>query len=297
MKSGLIIFFIKRAIQDIFNNRFLHAVTIITIALSILIVSAFGLFLINAGDIMDSWQKGIRIMAYLEKDVEPEQISELKQKIMRLYGVAGVRFIPKAKALQQLKAEMSRQTSLFENLKENPLPDVFEVQMIASTQNWEKIEVLAAQIERLSHVQGVEYGQHWLGRVTTIFNLFKYTGTIMACIFFMAAVFIVANTIRLLFYSRQQELEIMRLVGATDGFIKAPFYIESVIQGILGGITGMLVLFAIFVIITSNVEQDISAGFFNFRFLPVGMSLGIIFGSMFAGWVGCYLSLKQFLKT
>ena len=89
----------------------------------------------------------------------------------------------------------------------------------------------------------------------------------------------------------------MRLVGATDGFIKAPFYIESIIQGILGGVTGMLVLYAIFLTITSNVKQDFSAGIFNLRFLPVGMTLGIIFGSMFAGWVGCYLSLKQFLKT
>ena len=273
MKSGLIIFFIKRAIQDIFNNRFLHAVTITTIALSILIVSAFGLFLSNAGDIMDSWKKGIRIMAYLDKDVESKQIAELEQKILDLYGVADIRFISKAEALQQLKAEMNRQTSLFEDLKENPLPDVFEVQMMASTQNWEKIEVLAVQIERLPHVGGVEYGQHWLGRVIGIFNLFKFTGIVMACIFFMASVLIVANTIRLLFYSRQQELEIMRLVGATDGFIKAPFYIESVIQGILGGITGILVLFVIFWVITSNVEQDFSAGFFKLRFLTVGMSL------------------------
>jgi len=191
---------------------------------------------------------------------------------------------------------MNRQTSLFENLKENPLPDVLEVHMVASTQNWEKIEVLAAQIERLTHVEGVEYGRHWLGRVTGIFNLFKFTGTVLACIFFMASVFIVANTIRLLFYSRQQELEIMRLVGATDGFIKAPFYIEGVVQGVFGGIIGILVLFAIFFIVTSNVEQGVTAGFFTLRFLPVGASMGIIFGSMFAGWLGCYLSLKQFLK-
>ncbi len=296
MKTGAIIFFFKRAIEDILSNRFLHAVTIITIALSILIVSAFGLFFININDLMNSWKNGVRIMAYLNKNVQKLQVPEMEQKILGLYGVASTKFISKDDSLKQLKVQMKRQSAIFENLKENPLPDVFEVRMIPSTQNWKKVEVLAAQIEKIPHIDGVEYGQRWLGRVTGIFNLFKFTGTAMGCIFFMASVFIVANTIRLLFYSRHEEFEIMRLVGATDRFIMAPFYIEGMIQGMLGGIAGILVLFIIFIIITSNIEQGITASFFNMRFIPIKISLSIIIGSMFAGWLGCYLSLKQFLK-
>jgi len=296
MKTELLIFFTRRAFQDMNSNRFLHIVTIITISLSILIVSAFGLFFTNINDIMVSWKKGVKIMAYLHKDVEKIQLPELKQKILSLYGVSEVRFISKEEALEELKRQMKRQMALFENLKENPLPDVFEIQMIPSTQNWGKIEILAAQVEMFPQVAGVEYGQRWLGRVTGIFNLFKFAGTAMCLVFFMASVFIVANTIRLLFFSRREEFEIMRLVGATDGFIKAPFYIEGILQGILGGVTGILILFVIYVIITSNVDQGISSGFFEMRFLPISISIGIVFCSMFAGWLGCYLSLKQFLK-
>ena len=118
----------------------------------------------------------------------------------------------------------------------------------------------------------------------------------MGMLFFVAAIFIVANTIRLVLYSRREEVEIMRLVGATDRFIKAPFYIEGLIQGIMGGIIGLGVLFLMFIAISSNMEQDISSGMISIRFLSPVILLGLLTGSMFVGWLGCYLSLKQFLK-
>jgi len=295
MRIGLLLFFTKRALQDIRSNQFLHMVTIITIALSILIVSAFGLFFTNVNDIINSWKKGVRIMAYLNRDIEKIQIPELKNQLLAFPEVSSVKFISRDNALNRLKKQMKRQASLFENLKENPLPDVFEIRMNASTRDWEKVEILAAQIELLPQIEGVEYGQKWLGRAIGIFNLFKFAGTIMCFVFFMASVFIVANTIRLLFYSRHKEFEIMRLVGATDGFIKGPFYIEGMIQGIFGGLLGIAALFILYVIITSNVEAGVYSGFFTLRFIPIKISAGIVFCSMIAGWLGCYLSLKKFL--
>lgn len=112
----------------------------------------------------------------------------------------------------------------------------------------------------------------------------------------MAVVFIVSNTIRLVLYSRRDEVAIMRLVGATDRFIKVPFYIEGIIQGALGGIIGLIALFVAFMFISYNVELDLSFGFSTIRFLPLKVFCGIILCSIFVGWIGCYLSLKQFLK-
>ena len=290
------IFYYKRALQDIIDHKFLNAITIITIVISILIVSAFSLFFVNANEIINSWKKGIRIMAYLKPGVPEVKIPELKQKIKRINGIQDIRFIPKSKALQLLKKQMKRQSSLFENLKENPLPDAFEIRLIASSQNQDKVEIIATRLESFPQVDEVEYGKKWLGRFTNFFNLFRLIGYAMGGLFFMAAVLIVANTIRLMLYSRREEVEIMRLVGATDRFIKAPFYIQGLIQGTFGGIIGITILFITFMFISSSVDQGFSPGLFTIKFLSPGAFFGIILYSMFVGWIGCYISLKQFLK-
>lgn len=291
----MIIYF-KRAIKDILDHRFLSAVTIITIAISILIASAFALFFANVSGIVNSWQRGIRIMAYLEPNAPEIKLLDIKRKIQDMKGVQDVQFISKKEALERLKDQMRHQSSLLDDLKENPLPDAFEVRLKESFQNKDQVEMLADQVKSLSLVDDVEYGQVWLGRFTNILNLLRVTGYAMSVLFILATVLIVANTIRLVLYSRREEVEIMRLVGATDRFIRAPFYMEGLIQGALGGMIGLAALFVLFMAISSNVEQGLTSGMFTIRFLSWETFFGILAGSMFVGWIGCFLSIKQFLK-
>ena len=291
------ILFFKRAVEDFHNNRLLNIITLLTISLSILIVSAFILFFINTNEIMNFWKKGLRVMAYLKPELAGSPMPDLTRRIQNISGVETVRFISKKEAFDQLKAQMKRQASLLDNLDENPLPDAFEIRMNAATQTWDKVEYLAAEIEALEEVEEVEYGQRWLGRYTHIFNLFKLTGYAMCGIFFMAAVFIVANTIRLVIYSRRDEIEIMRLVGAAERFIKVPFYFQGLLQGALGAGIGLAILFFAYLAIVSNIDQGWFSGLFQIRFLSPLMSGAIILLSMLVGWFGSYLSLKQYLKA
>ncbi len=292
----MMMLFFKRAIDDIFQNRFLNFVTIITISLTILIASAFILFFVNTGEIINSWKRGLRIMAYLKPGIHNADLTNLKRTIQSLDGVHTLRFISKQEAIDRLKAQMQHQSSLFENLTENPLPDSFEIRMTASTGSWQKIEFLAAQIGSLTLIEEVEYGRRWIGRFVRIISLFRLAGYAMGALFFMATVFIIANTIRLVIYSRREEVEIMRLVGATDSFIKMPFYIEGLIQGAVGAAMGLVMLFISFFFISSSIEQGFSPGLFRLRFLSLTTIGGILLGSMLVGWLGCYISLKQFLK-
>jgi cell division transport system permease protein len=293
----MMILFFKRALEDFRNNRLLNIITLLTISLSILIVSAFILFFTNTSDIMNFWKKGLRVMAYLKPELSGSQLKDLTRRIQSISGVESVRFVSKEEAFNQLKAQMKRQASLFDNLAENPLPDTFEIRMNAATQTWDKVEFLAAEIEALDEVEEVEYGQRWLSRYTHIFNLFKLTGYAMCGIFFMAAVFIVANTIRLVIYSRKDEIEIMRLVGAAERFIKIPFYFQGLLQGALGAGIGLAVLFFGYLLIVSNIEQGWFSGNFQIQFLSPLVSGTIILLSMLVGWFGSYLSLKQYLKA
>ena len=289
--------FVKRAIQDLKSNRFLNMVTVVIIAFAVLIVSAFTLFFLNVTDVMDAWKRGVRIMVYLKEEPDRRGPDDIQQAIESIAGVQQAVFISKAEALKLLKAQMHRQASLFQDLKENPLPDAFEVRIIPSAQSQEAVEMLADRIESLPEIEEVEYGQSWIGKFTGIINLFRLAGYAVRSLFFMAAVFIVANTIRIVLYSRRDEVEIMRLVGAADGFIKLPFYVEGLLLGALGAALGIGILLMIFLLISANVRQSLAIGTFQLRFLPAA-DLGIILvGSMVAGWLGCFLSLKQFLRN
>lgn len=236
-------------------------------------------------------------MAYLKPGINHTDLTNLKLKIQSLDGVRQLRFISRQEALNRLKTQMEHQSSLFENLTENPLPDSFEIRMTASTTSWQKIESIAEQIESLTLVEEVEYGRRWVGRFVRFISLFRLVGYAMGTLFFMATVFIVANTIRLVIYSRREEVEIMRLVGATDGFIKIPFYIEGLIQGALGGVIGLVTLYICFIFISSNVDQGFLPGLFRFQFLSPAIIGAILLDSILVGWLGCYISLNQFLKA
>jgi cell division transport system permease protein len=287
----------QRAVKDILENRFLNAVTIITIALSVLIVSAFGLFFLNAQDMFSAWKKGVRLMVYLRPGTTESQRLDTRYRLQDIAGIQSIRFISKEEALKLMKARMPRQSSLLDNLKENPLPDAFEVTLTANADSAEKVEFLAQRIEGLPSVSAVEYGQQWIERFSSFFNIFKLAGYGMGTLFFMATVFIAANTIRLVLYSRREEIHIMRLVGATDNFIKYPYYLEGLIQGFLGSLIGLGLLYAAYSAVGTEFEQTLSAELVTMRFFSVGGCAAIVTGGMATGLLGSYFSLKQFMKA
>jgi len=278
------------------SNRFMNFITIITISLSILIVSVFMLFFENASRVIEVWNQGGRAMIYLESKFSRDMLPGLEAKIHGLGGIDGMVFIPKSQALDKLKKEMGSRTEFFKTLKTNPLPDAIEIKM-KTHGSFEQIQEFARQIEALDMVENVEYGQGWLGKFLNIFNLFKMTGYAMCGLFLFIALFITANTVRLAFYSRRLEVEIMRLVGATEGFIKTPFYVEGLFQGFIGGVLGLVILLAGYLTISSGIAENLASYVYtDIRFLSVKAILIILFSSTFLGWFGCYLSLKQILK-
>ena len=227
---------------------------------------------------------------------EETQRLDTRYRLQAIAGIQSIRFISKTDALVLMKERMQRQTSLLDNLRENPLPDAFEVTLVTESNSPEKIEFLAQRIEGLPSVSEVEYGQQWIERFTNFFNLFKLAGYGIGGMFFMATVFIAANTIRLVLYSRREEIQIMRLVGATDNFIKFPFYLEGLIQGFSGGLIGLGVLYIAFSAIGSRFEETLSAEMVTIRFFSIGICAAIVGCGMMTGLVGCFFSLKQFLK-
>ncbi|MEZ4551019.1 MAG: FtsX-like permease family protein [Desulfobacterales bacterium] len=114
--------------------------------------------------------------------------------------------------------------------------------------------------------------------------------------FFIATFLIIANTIRLIMYSRREEIEVIRIIGADEAFIKYPLFIAGLAQGFLGGIAGVVLLYLAYILTVPNFSRDTVFSFFEIRFVSMEFAVALIFCSMMIGWVGCYFSIRKFLK-
>jgi cell division transport system permease protein len=256
----------------------------------------FLLFFENASRIIESWNQGGRAMIYFTDEFTLDMMPQFKVRINALGDIEEMVYISKDQAFNKLKKEMSSQSAFLKTLEDNPLPDALEIRM-RSYNSFEEVQTFAGKIKAIDIVEDVEYGQGWLGKFLNVFNLFKITGYAMCSMFFLIALFITSNTVRLAFYSRKIEVEIMRLVGATENFIKAPFYVEGLLQGFFGGLLGLIVLLITYLAISSGIAQNLASYIYvDIRFLSIKMVFLIILGSTFLGWFGCYLSLRQILK-
>ena len=291
------IYFAQKVFKDLKGNLFLNTVTLTTIALSVLIFSAFTLFFVNAGALVNQWIEDVRILVYLKPEVSAETVARLGKTMAAIPNVRGVEFIPREKALERFRGQLGKQASLLDGITENPLPDTYEILLGGQSWNWGHIEPIAEEVKALDGVDEVEYGQEWLGRFVNILNLFRLTVYGMGGLFFMAAVFFVANTTRLVLYSRREEIDIMRLVGASDRFIKYPLYAQSLFLGAVGGGVGIGVLFELYRLLVANVGTSMASAFFRMRFLPAEIVLITVSGSVCVGWLGCYISLRKFLRS
>jgi cell division transport system permease protein len=238
------------------------------------------------------------MMVYLKPDTSEAARLDTKYRLQTIAGLQEAQFISKQVALERLKSQMQHHSALVEGLKENPLPDAFEVVLEASARNRTELKFLAERIAALPSVAEVEYGEQWVHRFSHLIHLFSLAGYAVGTLFFMAGIFIVANTIRLVLYSRRDEIEVMRLVGATDRFIKIPFFLEGMIQGGAGTLIGLGTLYAGFWALSAHFTDNLAAtGFIHLRFFSMAASLAIFCGGVLAGWLGCWVSLKQFMRS
>ncbi|MDD2603594.1 MAG: permease-like cell division protein FtsX [Desulfobacterales bacterium] len=286
---------LRKALQDMRNNRFLNAITVATIALAVIIVGAFSLFVINAGDLLNTWRQGLRLMVYLEDGLPPDRRPRIEDTLRRMPEIERLQFISKEAAMALLRSQMSRHAALLDGLTQNPLPEAYEVEVRHGVER--QMESLAERIEQIAGVEEVAYGKQWIKRFGGLVELLGIIGYALTGLFSGAAVFFVANTIRLILYGRREELEIMRLVGASERFIRTPFYIQALLQGFMGGLVGIGTLYLVYRFTAGDMAATLGGFGFSFRFLPWTAVAGAVLSAMVVGWLGCFASLKQFIAS
>jgi cell division transport system permease protein len=290
-------FVIQRVRRNISTSPYLHLATTATIAFSLLIIGAFALVYINTNRLIRTWQDNIRVVAYLSDGLPEGGRASLQERLAKLYGVGDIRYVSKDDAMDRFRKQMKHRLSLLEGLGENPLPASFEIRLVQGWQSWDRLDPLLDQIKAFPEIEDVECGQAWLRRFSQFIAFFRLASLVMGVLIVAATVFVCTNTVKLSLYAKRQELDIMRLVGATDAFIQMPFHLQNLIVGLLGGLIAVGVLFGTYRLFISRVQSPelfLSSG--EIPFLSLTACEVLVSAGMLMGWLGSYLSLKYFLR-
>jgi cell division transport system permease protein len=214
-----------------------------TMAVSFVIVGIFLIITGNLGALVAEWKEQFQVTVFLEDGITGEQLALVRKRIQNERAVKGMTYTSKAEALQQFKRELQGKDSLLEGLGENPIPASLQLRVHEAYQTPEALRQLTASLGRVEGVEDVMYGQEWVDRVSAVIRLLRLLGLGVGLALGLASLLIVSNTIRLAVYARAEEIEVMRLVGASRLHVRAPFLLEGMIQGTLSAGLALLLLY------------------------------------------------------
>ncbi len=292
-------YFTRKALSNLRAYPLVTVLATATVAFSVFVFCAYLLFLINLTGLLAGVGKTVHLTVYLSDYLDEKQIEEVKGAIGSIEEVHGVTFISKAEALAFLKESFKEQTDVLEGLEDNPLPASFEVTLDQSDQMPEDTKLVADKIGRMRGVDDVVYPREWLARFHEFVRFVQVAGVGIGIILSLAAVAIIANTFKLIILSRRQEIEIMKLVGATNSLIKTPILMEGMLVGFLGSsaaLAGLIFLFSYFM---DHFYEGVSlfVGPVVLAFFSPPMIAVIIGGSTLLGLLGSLLSFGRLLKV
>jgi len=300
MSSGYSPCLLGKVISNVKESFLLNLITIAIIANSFFIFSAFLMIFNNLNGILKKvGEEKIQINVYLEEGLSEEEVSGIRQQLSNLAAAESVLFISQEDALVHLKEIFRGKEKILEELEVNPLPSSFEVRLKNDLSNIQEMEHLVKKVSQINGVDDISYGQEWVEKFSKFVGMIKCTGIVLGGLLLLTIIFIISNTIRLAIHSRQEEIEIMKLVGATDYFIKMPFIIEGGLQGLSGTLISLGTLFLLyrFFITRAATFFGINFNIFSISFLSFEVTGGIVIGGILLGIFGSLVSVERFLKV
>lgn len=296
MRIGLLVYFLRKALENIWTNPFLSLVTLSTIAISMLILGLFSLIYLNVQQSLQQLGGELQITAYLQETISSEQAKVLRSKVADWPEVEAITYISKEQALGRFRSQLREYAGILEGLKENPLPASLELTLMPQYGRSGNIKELSTRLGRLPGVAEVQYGRKWMAKLRVFVEVMKLVGITVGGLLLIATIFVISNTIKLTFYSRREELEIMRLVGATDFFIKAPFLIEGLLHGLGGALLAAGGLSLLILFLFSHLDLPLRLAVMAGS-LPTGQLVAGFLGlGLLLGVLGSMVSLRRFLR-
>ena len=279
-------FLIKEGFAGFKRAPLAASITIVTVALALTLVGGFALAVQNLADEFERTYRQIRLEAFIDASLNDAQRNGLIQRIKDVAGVATVEYVSPEAALASYRSEFGG--DLVEVLGENPLPPSLKIELQSGFSQLSAVEAIVKQINSLPEVDDVVFAENVLRLLNRYFDIGLTIAIILGVVIICIAVVLIYNTIRLTIHSRKTLVEIMQLVGATHSFIKAPFMIEGILQGILGSLFACGILFWVGRFIRDLVFSNLH--------VPLLYFAGLIICGAVLGLLGSYISVSKYLK-
>ncbi len=293
--SNTFAYFFREAVRRLWVSKRTSFVAIAMIAISLLIVGSFLLVAENLSRAAEEWQGKSRVIVYLESDVTPQQVEAVGRWLAAKPEMARRRYISREEAMVRFRTWFANLSEVMGQLDENPFPPSFEIDVEPRLAQSRAFHQSIAALRAMNGVDQVQYDWEWIARLRRVVNVINIAGLVAGGILAIAAAFTIANVIRLTMMLYREEIEIMRLVGATERIIRGPFLIEGFLQGTLGGLLAIVLLFACYETARRalSASSSILWGFLFTGFLPWQKIAALVAGGMLAGWFGSWLSVRE----
>ncbi len=287
----------REGVKNLGRNGWMTFASISAVMITLLILGVFLILALNVNHMAKTIENQVEIRVFLDVLADKSAIDQVEGEIRKLPQVNTITFVSKEEGLKQFKESLGEKAYLFEGLeKENPLPDSF----VVKTKQPQDTSAAAKQIEQIQYVSWVNYGAGTVEKLFTATETVRNVGIVFIVGLGFTAMFLIANTIKLTIVARRREIEIMKLVGATNWFIRWPFFVEGLLMGIIGALVPIIMLGVGYYYLLDAMQTNITLALF--KLLPLfplvyQVALALLAIGAFIGIWGSLVSVRRFLRV
>ncbi len=287
---------LRTTLSNILKNKQTFLLSVATITISIFILGLFLILFFNLNGILLKLNNQVQLVAYLNDDITASQKSILENYISKTPRVESVTEVSREQAWAKFQSNMSNNLKNLLELDFNPLPASYKIRFAEGNNRLVYIRSFADKLKRQQGVESVEYGEDWIAKFEKFMAFSRIFLFALGCLLCLGLIFIISNTIRLSIYSRQDEIELMLLIGATPRFVKIPFILEGLFQGLIGSVLALIFISGVQFYLKKEFQSSADLMASNFEFIGEPILLGLVGLSIFVGLTASYISTFQFLR-
>ncbi|HOQ10693.1 MAG TPA: permease-like cell division protein FtsX [Syntrophomonadaceae bacterium] len=293
MRLSNILYFFREAAKSLSRNRLLTFATISTVTICILILGMAVLLSLNAERFMSRLESDVQMIAFLDRSLSDAEIDEVQEEIEKIDGIKSIKFVSRDESLRELQETYGSQYDLKATLGKNPLPHTFEIE----AKNPQDVPKIAELVYRIPGVYKVNYGQGVVERLFQVTHWVRIISLAFIIVLAAGAVFLIATTTRLSVFARRKEIYLMKLIGATDWFIRWPFFIEGIFLGVVGSLLAVALLAAGYGALLQNITSMAIITLVSDMAVLGKVYLALVGTGAVLGVLGTYISLNRFLNV